>query len=330
MRPLALLALLPVIAFAAEEPAGGKGKGEEELSPREAAVEHMLTERESPAALEKAIAEAKKQGASDQSQFEARFLYLVDRGDDDGIAALLPEMLKRKDAFKLEDSEIFAVKEDWLAVVEYVSAVDARKKGDREGFKKHILEAFWLSPRQGAAYAPHIEKMRMEEAMKEVQYGFDQEFEPLKGKQKVKLKELTAGKKAVLLHFWSPWSRECEDSMPDFAAAAKEFESHGIAVVSVVSEDAPKVLDEARAMVAKLGEHPPGAWVNDDAKQPLNRLFRVQGIPVMVLLSPEGKVLFNGSPGDETLWKALAGISPDIKRPALTEDAPVEKKPKAK
>ncbi|MFD0892441.1 TlpA family protein disulfide reductase [Luteolibacter ambystomatis] len=325
MRAFVLLGLLPALCLAADEP-GGHAE-EKELSPRAAAVEHMLTERASPAALDKAIAEAKKQGASEQSQFEARFLFLVDRGDDEGIAALLPEMLKRKDSFKLEDSEIFAVKEDWLAVVEYVQAVDAMKKDDHEGFKKHILEAFWLSPRQGAAYAPHIEKMRMQEAMKDVSYGFDQEFEPLKGKQKVKLKEVAAGKKAVLLHFWSPWSRECEDSMPDFAAAAKEFEKHGLAVVSVVSEEEPKLLEEARAMVAKLGEHPPGTWVRDDEKQPLDRLFRVQGIPVMVLLSPEGRVLFNGSPADEALWKALSAISPEIKRPALPEDGKQEKKP---
>ncbi|MGC4014980.1 MAG: redoxin domain-containing protein [Luteolibacter sp.] len=325
MRPLFLLGLLPALCIAADEPGGHTE--EKDLSPRAAAVEHMLTERESPAALEKAIAAAKKQGASDQSQFEARFLFLVDRNDDDGIAALLPEMLKRKDSFKLEDSEIFAVKEDWFAVVEYVQAVDAMKKGNHDGFKKHILEAFWLSPRQGAAYAPHIEKMRMEEAMKDVRYGFDQEFEPLKGKQKVKLKELVAGKKAVLFHFWSPWSRECENTMPDFAAAAKEFEAHGIAVISVVSEDEPKLLEEARGMMAKLGEHPPGTWVRDDEKQPLDRLFRVQGIPVMVLLSSDGRVLFNGSPGDDALWKELAGISAEIKRPALTDDAKEPKKP---
>jgi len=325
MRATVLLALIPALCLAADEPGGHTE--EKDLSPRAAAVEHMLTERESPAALDKAIAEAKKQGASEQSQFEARFLFLVDRNDDEGIAALLPEMLKRKDSFKLEDSEIFAVKEDWLAVVEYVQAVDTMKKGDSEGFKKHILEAFWLSPRQGAAYAPHIEKMRMQEAMKDLHYEFNQEFEPLKGKQKVKLKEVVAGRKAVLFHFWSPWSRECENTMPDFAAAAKVFEAHGIAVISVVSEDEPKLLEEGRTMVAKLGEHPPGTWVRDDEKQPLDRLFRVQGIPVMVLLSPEGHVLFNGSPGDDALWKALAAISPDIKRPSLPDEGKQEKKP---
>jgi len=329
MRALTLLALLSASAFAAEKPgAPAGGGGDKDRSPKEVAIERMLSERDSPDALAKAIAEAKKQGATDQALLEARFLFLVDRHDDKAIAAMLPEFLKRKDEFKLDDSEIFAVKEDWLAVVEYVQALDLLEKGDHAGFKQHILEAFWLSPRQGAAFAPHIDRLRLKETMDALHFNFDTALAPLDGKEKVRLKSLVEGKKGLLFLFWSPWSRECEDTLPDFLVTTRELQGKGIAVASIMSEDSPDMIAQSRAIVAKLGDHPPGAWLIDDKKDPLNHMFRVQSIPLMVLLSPEGRVLFNGSPSEAELWIELAKLSPGIKRPALEgEAAPAGDKP---
>jgi hypothetical protein len=92
-------------------------------SPSEIALDHLLSERGSPQALEKAIAEARKNQISEQAILEARFLYHVDQREDAAIAAMLPEFIKQRDLFKLEDSEIFSTKEDWLAVIEYVQAI---------------------------------------------------------------------------------------------------------------------------------------------------------------------------------------------------------------
>ena len=119
-----------------------------EVSPRAAAMEHLFAERESPAALQAAIEQARKHNISEQAILEARFLFLVDRHDDDAIAALLPEFVKHRATFNLDDSKIFACKEDWLAVNEYVEAIAALNKGDKAAFKQHITEAFWLSPRR--------------------------------------------------------------------------------------------------------------------------------------------------------------------------------------
>lgn len=317
MRPLFLLGLFATACLAAETPAATDGKSSE----KEEAIEHLISERESVAAFEKAVATAKKQGVSEQAVLEARFLFHVDRREDAAIAALLPEFLKRKDTFKIGDSEIFAVKEDWLAVIEYVEAIVAIQKDDREGFKKHILEAFWLSPRQGAAFAPHIERLRMADAMRDLRFTYEQQLAPLTGKDPVKLRSLIDGKKAMLLQFWSPSSRECETTLPDFTATAKELQAKNVAVVSILAENSPAVLEEGRTMIAKLKNKPSATWLVDDEKDPLNRLFRVQGIPVMVLLTPEGRVLFNGDPAEDDLWTELAKLSPGIKRPAVVEDA---------
>ena len=210
--------------------------------------------------------------------------------------------------------------EDWLAVVEYVQAIAALQKNDRDGFKKHITEAFWLSPRQGSAFAPHIDRMRLDEAMRDVKIDPSTALVQLLAAGKVELSSLMKDRKALLIHFWSPWSRECEESMPDFKVTAVELQKNGIAVASVISESTPDALGDAKTIVNTLGSPPPGAWLVDLEKDPLQRMLRIQSLPSMVLVSPEGRVIYNGHPSEDRLWAALAAIAPEIRRPALKEE----------
>jgi len=290
------------------------------LGPREAALEQLLAERASPAALERAVANACAAGVSEQAILEARFLYHIDRREDAAIAAMLPAFLKQREAFKLEDSAIFSVTEDWLAVVEYVQALAALGAGDKPAFKSHITEAFWLSPRQAAAYAPLVERLRLEDVMRTLQLDFALPLTPLLAGEALTLAQLRAGKQAVLLHFWSPRSRECEASLPDFSATAATLDSNNIAVVSLVPADSAQLLDEARAMLRPLGDKPPGAWVLDSKHQSLARKLRVQNLPTLVLVSATGKILFNGDPTDESFWETLHQLDASIQRPRSAPD----------
>ena len=287
---------------------------------REEAVNRILSERESPAAFQAAIAAARKADVGDQGILEARFLYHVDRGEDDKIAALAPEFLQRRDVFQLEESKIFATVEDWLAVTEYTQALAALQKQNVEAFKKHITEAFWLSPRQGAAFAPHIERLRLAEAMKEVRIDFATRLATMHGGDTRSLASLNRESPATLLHFWSPWSRECEASMPDFAITAVELAKHNIAVVSILPEQSAEVRADALELIEPLGQKPPGAWLVDRSKSPLGQLLRIQALPTMVLLDPDGRVLFNGHPADAEFWKNVTSIAPGVARPATHQD----------
>jgi hypothetical protein len=284
-------------------------------SRREVALDHLLSERSSDQALEAVIADARKIGITEQAILEARFLYRVDHREDDAIAGMLPEFLKQRELFKIEDSVIFSVKEDWLAVIEYVQAIASLKKGDKDAFKTHITEAFWLSPRQASAFAPHIDRMRLEESMRAVKIDFETKLTALGGGDAVALKNLMVEKKAMVLHFWSPASRECEASMSDFAITAKALIEKGVAVVSILRDDSPKLLADARVMIHPLGMNPPGAWLIDQPGNPLARDLRLQALPVFVLISNEGRVLFNGDPSDDGLWDALKKIDTGIIRP---------------
>lgn len=283
--------------------------------PREVALDNLLSERGSPKALAAAIAAAKKNGISDQAILEARFLYHVDRREDAEIAAMLPEFLKQNEIFKIGDSEIFTVKEDWLAVIEYVKAIAAIQKGDLGGFKSHITEAFWLSPRQAAAFAPQINRMRLENAMHSVKIDFTTRLRPLIPGDPVQLDKLIEGKKAMLIHFWSPKNRESESSMPDFLITAKVLEEKGIAVVSLLPDESPNTLTSARTEIQALGVNPPGTWLLDSSEKPFSTLLRLQSMPLFVLVSNEGKILFNGDPTDDAFWETLTKVDSSIVRP---------------
>jgi hypothetical protein len=284
-------------------------------TPREDALDNLLSERDSDQAFAAVIEAARKTGVTEQAVLEARFLYHIDRREDDAIAAMLPEFLKQREVFKIQDSAIFGVKEDWLAVVEYVHAIASLKKGDKGAFKSHITEAFWLSPRQASAFAPQIDRMRLEEAMQAVRIDFETRLIALGGGDAIALKSLMADRKAMLLHFWSPASKECEASLPDFLITAKSLGEKGVAMVSLLPEDSPELLTNAREMIRPLGVNPPGAWLIDQKENPLARELRVQTLPVFVLVSNDGRVLFNGDPADDGLWDALKKIDPEITRP---------------
>lgn len=313
-----LIAILPFFAtaIAMAETTELTRPPEPGASPKEVALDNLLSERDSEKEFTTVIEAAKKAGLSAQAILEARFLYHVDRREDDAVAALLPEFLKLRDDFKLADTAIFGVKEDWLAVVEYVQAIAALKQGDKNAFKSHITEAFWLSPRQASAFAPHIDRLRLEEAMRAVKIDYESKLAALGGGDPVALKSLMTEKKAMILHFWSPASRECEASLPDYAATAKALGENGIAMVTILPDDSAQILADARAMTRKDGANPPGAWLVDSKENPLARALRVQALPAFVLVSNEGRIIFNGDPSDDALWEELAKIDVKITRPS--------------
>lgn len=311
--PCCWIAFLTVAAAQSPSPATAAAAHAPTL--REAALDNLLSERDSLKALDAAIADARRNGVSEQAILEARFLFHVDRNEDEAIAALAPEFISRRDSFKPADTAIFGEKEDWLAVVEYVQAIAALGKGDKVAFKQHITEAFWLSPGQASAFAPHIERMRLDEAMRAVKVDFNTAFPLLLGDGTVILKKLMDGKKALLLHFWSPLSQECEAAMPDFISTTAALAGKDIAVVSLVPENDPQQVTEARKLIAPHASKPAGSWIIDASENPLGRMLRVKNLPTMVLLSAEGTVLFNGHPTDDMFWERMSRVDARIARP---------------
>jgi 2'-5' RNA ligase len=319
MRSRFLPAFFFLFAIPSPLPAQNRAVDVPAMTAKEEVMEQLFSERDSAEVLAQAILNARKLGVPEQAILESKFLFHVDRAEDAEIANMLPQLLKQNEHFKLSESEIFASKDDWLAIVEYVRAIAALQTGDKQAFKKHITEAFWLSPRQGAAFAPHIERLRLMDAMGEVEIDMDRKYAHTIDVAKTSLGEVMAGKKGMILHFWSPLSPECEATLADFFITAGLMVKNGIGVVSVLPETSEKVVADANRMLTATGKDVPGHWLVDAEKSPLSAQLRIQTVPAVVLIDARGKIMFNGNPGDAEFWKLLEKLNPEIRRPALRD-----------
>jgi hypothetical protein len=318
----ALVPLLALGTFAIALPACGDPSKEDSPPESSQASRQELTkalfDAESGASFDKALKKAQSGGVPEQTLLEARFLNLINLQDNSGIAALSPEMVARYDSFKLTESHIFGVEEEWQAVVHYGQALAALEKGNQADFKKHIQEAFWLSPRQAGIFAPHIEQLRLEEAMSKVRVDLDKKFIKQGSKEKVSLNTLAKKSPLILLHFWSPWSQECETFQDDFIVTANELTEKNVSVVSILADTASEIIPDANSYRDTVNKKTACFWILDDQISSFTGLLRIPDLPSMVLIDRTGKVLFNGHPSDKRLWVALKKVVPSIERPALT------------
>ncbi|MFN4942942.1 MAG: redoxin family protein [Akkermansiaceae bacterium] len=310
----ALLACSSILLAQLEE------KDEVKLTPKEELMEQLFSERKSLEALEAAIKGARELGIPEQAILESKFLFHIDRAEDADIAKMLPQLLKQAEKFKLSESEVFGSEDDWLAILEYVRAISALQKGEKQEFKKHITEAFWLSPRQGAAFAPHIERLRLMDAMQDVKLEKEKKYLNTLDAESTTLGKVMADKKGTLLHFWSPWSPECEATLADFFATADLLTKNGIGVASILPEASAKVNAEAKAMLVATGKNIAGHWMLDTEKSPLSNQLKVQTVPAVVLMDAAGKIIYNGHPSNKEFWNLLEKLNPEIKRPELREE----------
>ena len=228
---------------------------------------------------------------------------------------MAPELVRKRDSFDPENSEIFSVKEDWLAIVHYAQAIAALQQGDKANFKKHITEAFWLSPRQAQAFAPHIDQLRLNEAMKLITIDPGKLMQPQQGGKPTTLRDLMRGHKATILHFWSPTSQEVQLNLPDFVITTQSCKEQNILVLSILVGHYPGILEDAESIRKEDAADAQCTWLIESNTKPLSDLLRVRDIPTMVIISTDGKILFNGHPSDADFWLTVQKVSPDFKRP---------------
>ena len=126
------------------------------------------------------------------------------------------------------------------------------------------------------------------------------------------LADQVSGKKALLLDFWASWCGPCMRLMPELKKKAEQLEGHGIVVAGMNKDD-----ENAQAVTAKIRDDQEITfpWLIEPAERPFTKQLEIESIPRMILLSPEGQVLFNGHPQDPALWVALKKIDASIETP---------------
>ena len=131
------------------------------------------------------------------------------------------------------------------------------------------------------------------------------------------LHDQLGGKKALLLDFWASWCGPCMNLMPALKKKAQTLSAFDVVVVAMNKDD-PKDNETAESIAERIRKEQNATlpWLVEPAERPYTKAFELDTIPRMVLLSPEGKVLFNGHPEDPALWVALKKINPAIQAPS--------------
>ena len=308
-RPLFLVIFLGICSFLK-----GQTDNEAEL------VQQLLQTRDATvfAELEKV---AREKGLPNQILTEARFLYLVDQNDPKQLVAFLPTLEKQQKELQVTDSVIFSTEEDYHAIVHYVRALKAQEAGDTAGFKKEILEAFWLSPAQAQVFAEPIEAARNQTEIAKMKVNFEQKFLSLTDDSSASsLKEALGDSPGLVLHFWSPFSAPSTESFPQFRVAAAAIEKAGLPVASILLAGNPEGITQAKSFMAENSKPAlPGIWLRDDNKASFSVSLRVRDFPTVVLVRKDGSVAYNGHPGDPTFWEEAKKLAPKLQRPDAPE-----------
>ena len=265
----------------------------------------------------KAADEASKGGASAQIIAEAKLVWGLRHKDTDYLAKVVPELEAVVDIFKKEDSAALGNVEDFKALIHYIKALDAARKGDSAAVKEHITEAFWLSPDQAGLFAQTVTFFRTQAKMAKVSVDMKTSLTNSKG-ESTTLTSVLGKNKAILLDFWASWCGPCMNLMPELKKKAAYLAKYGVVVAGMNTESDAAIAERTRVN-KDMGDT---LWLVEPKERPFSDLLSIDSIPRMVLLTPEGKVLFNGHPEDVALWAALKNVDPSIEQPQEASPPP--------
>ncbi len=257
-------------------------------------TEQLFLSRE-PKEFAVLLNKAKKAKLPPQQIFEAEFLFAVDANNDVLIASLLPRVNKLAPLFKTSGSAIFASKDDFLAVQEFIKGMSALQKKQHDAFQQHLKQAFWLSPGIAPVLEKSIERFKISKLKETYTLPLQHLFlDQLSGETNT-FKELVKGHNGLVIYFYNPWSRgavaESDQIVSLHALCKKNKWLH----LQYNIETNPDASEDSTDYLKKVKQNNADHWTKEIVKQSLVGTFRIKKSPIIVHLSPQGKIIFHGS-----------------------------------
>ncbi len=252
--------------------------------------------------------EANKLGIPRQQIIEARLVWGLRNNDSAHLIKLLPEVEVLATSFDSAQAAMLPSVEAVNSFASYIRALKASGDKNEVEFKKHILEAIWLFPQQANVFTQTIETFHREQKMDSLVVDLKLPITTSSG-ETTTLSDQLGGKKAILIDFWASWCGPCMQLMPTLKKKGDHLKPFDIVVVGMNKDDenAEGISDRIRK---EQGMTIP--WLVEPRERPFTKQFSLDSIPRMVLISPAGKVLFNGHPEDPALWVALKKVDSKI------------------
>ncbi|WP_395740343.1 TlpA family protein disulfide reductase [Prosthecobacter sp.] len=300
------LSQLSLHAQAAADQGAAEGK---------ALVQKLFTQESTQDELLALAKEANKAGVPRQQIIEAKLIWGLRHQNIPFLVKILPEVEILAASFDPALAAALPNVDTAKSFISYIKAMKAASAKDDDGFKSNILEAIWLNPQQASVFIQAIEQVRRESKMAALTADLKIPLTNSAG-EATTLSDQLGGKKALLLDFWASWCGPCMKLMPKLQEKARLLSAHGIVVAAVNKDDAtPDATAEAKAERIRVELNTSIPWLVEPAERPYTKAFDLESIPRMVLLSPDGKVLFNGHPEDPALWTALKKVDPTVEAP---------------
>jgi len=281
----------------------------------QALVQRLFTEEMSQEALQELAKEANKAGVPRQNIIEAKLVWGLRHQNTAFLLKILPEIEIMATSFDPAGAAVLKNVEAVKSFISYIKALKAGEAKDEDAFKQNILEAIWLNPQQAPVFTQSIDKFRREAKMAALVVDLKIPLTTSMG-EATTLQDQLGSKKALLLDFWASWCGPCMQLMPALKQKAANLSSHGIVVAAMNKDDATaESTAEATAEGIRQQLNASMPWLVEPAERPYTKQLEVESIPRMILISPTGRVLFNGHPEDPALWVALKKIDPAIEAP---------------
>jgi thiol-disulfide isomerase/thioredoxin len=279
------------------------------------AAERLKQNFDTIAQFESAAKKDAEAGVPAQTIAAYKLLFCCEKGVTDRLPDLIRELEAILPAWKETDSPFFHTAGELEGVISFAQALLAEQANDESGFEKSIKEAFWRNPELSSVFSKKIESHRAKQRQANLVLPMNLAL-PLSNGGQTSLAELAKDHKAVLLDFWASWCGPCMSLMGDLRTRAHQLANFNIAVAAIntdaLSQGGTLAKAKSKSETVRKAKKMDLPWLVEPTDEPLSKLLEIDTIPRAVLVSPEGKILYNGHPNDEGLATALTKLGAQL------------------